>query len=109
MIYYSFNALLILLFDTNHRISHLREKGWIIEWDRPTLDPGISQTYTMSCTGGADGKSSECPSQSCSAVLILQPQQTVLHQLTKRLRKRLQAVLHLNDKFHHQYDVKLHI
>ncbi len=39
MIYYSFNALLELLFDTNHRISHLREKGWIIERDRPTLDP----------------------------------------------------------------------
>lgn len=46
-------------------------------------------------TGGADSQSSQGPAETCSSVLRLEPDQTVLNQLTQRRRETLQVLLHL--------------
>lgn len=60
-------------------------------------DALVTTTMMMmfSGTGGADGQSRQGPVESCSSVLSLQPDQTVLNQLTQRRRETLQDLLHL--------------
>lgn len=49
-------------------------------------------------TGGADSQSSQGPAESRSSVLRLQPDQTVLYNLTQRRWETLQVVLHLKTR-----------
>lgn len=51
-------------------------------------------------TGGADSQNSQGPAESCSSVLRLQSDQTVLYNLTQRRWETLQVVLHLKTRTH---------
>lgn len=49
----------------------------------------------ISHTTRADSQSSQGPVESCSCVLSLQPDQSILNQLTQRRWEKLQVLLHL--------------